>query len=163
MEEQRILLREQKKAIAVETPRMRQKHESELLQVDTALKDREEELDEARRRLDDQAHAQLIEVERLQERAASRMRDEAKFDALTTARTIREQMLEGHAQQMDDVRAALLEKEEDLKRKNAMLKLQQARALSLPYAQRWAAQQRIRTMRKKVEKESVVKLPVGLP
>ena len=154
LEEQRILLREQKKAIAVETPRMRQKHESELLQVDTALKDREEELDEARRRLDDQAHAQLIEVERLQERAASRMRDEAKFDALTTARTIREQMLEGHAQQMDDVRAALLEKEEDLKRKNAMLKLQQARALSLPYAQRWAAQQRIRTMRKKVEKET---------
>ena len=155
LKEQRILLREQKKAVAVETPRMRQKHEEELLQVDIALEKREEELEEARHRLEDQAQVQLAEVERLQDRAMTRVRNEAKKEALLHARTAHEQSLELHAQEMDEVRAALLEKGDNLKQKYAMLKLQQARALNLPFAQRWASQQRIRTTRKQVDKETL--------
>ena len=80
---------------------------------------------------------------------------EARDEALKEAENQRNTMLEEHAKQMDEIRRALLVKEEDLKRQTAMLALEKKRTLVLPFARRWANQQRIRTMQKKVDKEKI--------
>ena len=148
---QRELLREQKKATSVETPRMRSRHLEELREVGLALEVRESELEKTKGRMQQEVQSQLVEVEKLHAKSAERAREEAKEAALALARREREEERAKRAMEMDEIRMAMVVQKEDLNRKSAMVQLQQSRSLGLPIARKWAQQQRLRTARKKIQ------------
>ncbi len=151
---QRELLREQRRAIDVETPRMRQKHLEEINRVSKALQERENELDDARRKLESHAQAQLAEVKAVKAKYAQRIREEARREALADMANQKEGKLAQHAQEIDNLRLALDAKEKSLKAQKISVMMQQARARTMPIAHRWVQKQKLRTLQRKVENEA---------
>ena len=152
--EQRELLKEQRRAIDVETPRMRQKHLKEITRVTNALQEREHELDDARRQLESQAQKQLAEVKAMNAKTGQRIREEAQREALADAAIQEAEKLAQNAQEIDDLRLALDAKEKSLQAQQVAVMMQQSRARTMPIAHRWAQKQKLRTLQRKVEKEA---------